>query len=95
MSVGFFVNWSGLVGLGFRVIGGGWGGASVFFAFVFCIVGWYFGLSFTKVFVLCGFLIVGSACFCLGFALCNLLPFTSFGRLLFYCRSNFGEGKYV
>ena len=28
MSVVFFVNWSGLVGLGFRVIGGGWGGAA-------------------------------------------------------------------
>ena len=46
MSVGFFVNWSGLVGLGFRVIGGGWGGASVFFVFVVCIVVRGLGLRF-------------------------------------------------
>ena len=68
VSVVFFVNWSGLVGLGFRVIGGGWGGARVFFGFIVCIVVWGPGYPLPMYWSCVGFRLIGSTCFCLGFA---------------------------
>ena len=48
--MGFFGNWRGLVGLGFRVIGGGWGGVGVPFASVVCIVMLFWALLELKFF---------------------------------------------